>query len=118
MTEMSLQGSILGVGNPLLDLSSEVPLSLLEQYSIQLNNAILAEESHLSLYSELFNNYKVDFIAGGSTLNTIRVLQWMGQTPGLTSYMGAIGEDNYGEILERCSTEDGVLGYYMKNKEV
>ena len=39
-----LQGAILGMCNPLLDISAEVPLSLLSKYDVTLNNAILAEE--------------------------------------------------------------------------
>lgn len=118
MSNLNLQGSILGVGNPLLDISTDVPLSLLEKYSVSLNNAILAEEKHLNLYSELVSDYPVQYIAGGATQNTIRVAQWMLQIPGSTSYIGAIGNDNYGEILEKCSTDDGVLVHYMRNPDV
>eukprot|EP00604_Paraphysomonas_vestita_P001614 CAMPEP_0174822316 /NCGR_PEP_ID=MMETSP1107-20130205/14955_1 /TAXON_ID=36770 /ORGANISM="Paraphysomonas vestita, Strain GFlagA" /LENGTH=268 /DNA_ID=CAMNT_0016040907 /DNA_START=159 /DNA_END=966 /DNA_ORIENTATION=+ len=37
---------------------------------------------------------------------------------GSTSYMGAIGIDKFGEVLESCSTDDGVLVHYMKNPDV
>lgn len=37
-----------------------------------LNNAILAEDKHLPLYSELVEKFPVDFIAGGATQNSIR----------------------------------------------
>jgi adenosine kinase len=113
-----LQGAILGVGNPLLDISAEVPLELLEKYGLSLNNAILADEKHLALYSELVEKYPVQYIAGGATQNSIRVAQWMSQIPGSTAYMGAIGSDTFGEVLERCCVEDGVLAHYMKNTDV
>lgn len=116
--ESNLQGAILGVGNPLLDISSDVTMDILEKYNLSLNNAILAEEKHLSLYNELVNEYPVQYIAGGATQNSIRVAQWMIQVPGSTSYMGAIGTDNFGDVLEQCSTSDGVLVNYMKNPEV
>ena len=82
---------LLGMGNPLLDISAEVPESLLTEYGIKLNNAILAEPSHLPLYSQLVKDYKVEYIAGGATQNAIRVAQWM-SAPGSTAFMGAIGE--------------------------
>lgn len=63
-TDKNLQGAILGMCNPLLDISAEVPLSLLEKYGVSLNNAILAEEKHLPLYQELIDNYPVQYIAG------------------------------------------------------
>jgi adenosine kinase len=39
------------------------------------------------------------YISGGATLNSIRVAQWMLQTPGSTTYFGAIGSDKFGDIL-------------------
>ena len=95
----SYQGAILGMCNPLLDISADVPMSLLEKYDVKLNNAILAEEKHLPLYKELVENYPVQFIAGGATQNSIRVAQWMLKVPGSTSYFGAVGADSYGETL-------------------
>lgn len=72
----------------------------------------------MGIYTELVTDYPVQYIAGGSAQNTIRVCQWMLQSPGATSYMGAVGADAYGETLEKCATEDGVLVHYQKNREV
>ena len=54
---------------------------------ITLGNQILAEESHLPLYTELEEKYKVEYIAGGATQNSIRVAQWMLQVSGATTYI-------------------------------
>jgi adenosine kinase len=113
-----LHGAILGMCNPLLDISAEVPTELLEKYGVSLNNAILAEEKHIPLYQDLIDNYPVQYIAGGATQNSIRVALWMLQVPGSTSYFGAIGNDKYGETLERCAHEDGVNVLYQKHSEV
>lgn len=72
----------------------------------------------MAMYPELVEKFPVQYIAGGATQNSIRVAQWMLQVPGSTAYMGAVGADGYGETLEKCSTEDGVLVHYMKNPEV
>ena len=45
-----LAGKILGMGNPLLDLSNTVDLSVLAEYGLEANNAILAEDKHKPLY--------------------------------------------------------------------
>ena len=37
--KLNLRGAILGMGNPLLDISAEVPISFLEKYGVKLNNA-------------------------------------------------------------------------------
>lgn len=99
MSAQNLEGAILGMGNPLLDISSEVPVEILEKYDVKLNNAILAEEKHIPLYDELTTSFPVQYIAGGATLNSIRVAQWMIGTPGSTAYFGAIGQDKFGETL-------------------
>lgn len=112
-----MEGVLLGLGNPLLDISADVPLSLLNKYDVKLNNAILAEAQHMPIYKELIDNFPVQYIAGGATQNSIRVAQWM-LKPGSTGYMGAIGSDEYGETLERCAKHDGVKTHYMKNAEV
>ena len=112
------QGAILAMCNPLLDISGDVPTEFLAKYDISLNNAILAEEKHMGIYTDLVKDFPVQYIAGGSAQNTIRVAQWMIQSPGATAYMGAVGADAYGETLEKCATEDGVLVHYQKNSEV
>jgi len=53
--------------NPLLDISAEVDMKILDKYGVQLNNAILAEDKHLPLYDELVKEYPVQYIAGGAT---------------------------------------------------
>lgn len=84
-----MEGAVLGICNPLLDISADVNQEFLNKYDLKLNNAILAEAKHMSIYSELINNYPVQYIAGGATQNSIRVCQWM-LKPGSTSYMGTL----------------------------
>jgi len=80
---------------------------------LKLNNAILAEPSHLPLYGELVEKYDVSYIAGGATQNTVRVAQWMsGQAPGFAAYIGCIGRDEYGRHLKEAAEADGVTTHY------
>ena len=111
-------GALVGIGNPLLDISADVGIDLLEKYDVQLDSAILAEEKHQPLFKELIDNYSPKYIAGGATQNTIRVAQWMLQTPGQTAYMGCVGSDDYAKQLEECAGADGVLVHYMKDESV
>jgi len=105
--------SILGMGNPLLDISSAVEPAMLEKYGLKLNDAILAEEKHQPLFEELVKLPSVQFIAGGATQNSIRVAQWMLQTPGATAYMGCIGDDANGAKMKEACAKDGVTTAYM-----
>lgn len=109
------EGCLLGMGNPLLDISAEVSTDVLDKYKIKANDAILAEEAHFPLYAEIASQPNVKYIAGGATQNAIRVAQWMLKIPGATSFMGCVGEDEYGKTMETKCREDGVNVRYMKD---
>ncbi|KAF2583521.1 hypothetical protein F2Q68_00000079 [Brassica cretica] len=68
-------GILLGMGNPLLDISAVVDEAFLTKYDVKLNNAILAEEKHLPMYDEMSSEFNVEYIAGGATQNSIKVAQ-------------------------------------------
>lgn len=109
--------SFIGMGNPLLDISADVPLSLLEKYDVKLNNAILCEDKHKPLYKELVDEHKVEYIAGGATQNTIRVAQWMSQKAGTTAYIGSVGKDGNAETLRAAAVGDGVTVLYYEDSK-
>lgn len=58
---MSLKGALLGIGNPLLDISADVSQDILDKYELKMNNAILCEEKHKPIYDELVKNYQVPY---------------------------------------------------------
>lgn len=111
----SLKNALLGMGNPLLDISADVPSSLLEKYGLDANSAILADEGgkHAPLYPELVSQYKAEFVAGGATQNAIRGAQWM-LPAGSTVYVGSVGKDKYAEELRRAAEADGVTVKYYE----
>ncbi|KAL6262386.1 hypothetical protein P5V15_007475 [Pogonomyrmex californicus] len=113
MAEDLREGLLLGMGNPLLDISANVDREFLNKYDLKSNNAILAEEKHKPLYEELINLYNADFIAGGSVQNTMRVAQWFLQKPKIATYMGCVGRDKYSKILEDKATTDGLNVRYQ-----
>ncbi|KAL9676790.1 hypothetical protein QQ045_005010 [Rhodiola kirilowii] len=112
---MARKGILLGMGNPLLDISAVVDDHFLQKYELQSNNAILAEDKHLPMYDEMASNPNVEFIAGGATQNSIKIAQWMLQVPGATSFIGSIGKDKYGEEMEKNAKIAGVNVHYYKD---
>jgi len=105
--------SLLGFGNPLLDISATVDAEFLAKYDVKANDAILAEDKHQPLYAELVEKYEVEYIAGGATQNSIRVAQWMLQDKATTGYIGAVGKDANGEALKAAAAGAGVdVQYY------
>jgi adenosine kinase len=57
---------------------------------------------------ELAARSDVDYIAGGAGQNTTRVCQWLLQYPNATTYMGCIGDDEFGRKMVETATKDGV----------
>jgi len=103
------------MGNPLLDISANVGQDMLDKYDLRLANAILCEEKHQPIYSELVEKYDVTYVAGGATQNSIRVAQWMIGQPGATSFIGCVGKDSYGEQLRKSAEADGVSVRYLED---
>ncbi|XP_054715388.1 uncharacterized protein LOC129224866 [Uloborus diversus] len=106
-------GLLLGIGSPLLDLSANMDEDFLLKYDLKANDAILAEEKHLPMYEELANSPDVTYIVGGSCQNTMRVAQWIVKRQNTVAFMGSVGKDKFGKILENKAKEAGVLVAYQ-----
>eukprot|EP00746_Dinoflagellata_sp_MGD_P010718 gnl/MRDRNA2_/MRDRNA2_122252_c0_seq1.p1 gnl/MRDRNA2_/MRDRNA2_122252_c0~~gnl/MRDRNA2_/MRDRNA2_122252_c0_seq1.p1 ORF type:complete len:478 (-),score=117.95 gnl/MRDRNA2_/MRDRNA2_122252_c0_seq1:103-1536(-) len=113
--EVSYSGVLLGMGNPLLDISNKVSDETIKKYELTVPNQILADppEKYKSLFEELAAMEKTEYIAGGATQNSIRVCQWLLGKKGATSYMGCVGSDSYAEKMKTCAEKDGVNVSYM-----
>lgn len=107
--------ALLGMGNPLLDISANVGQDMFDKYGVLPGNAILAEDKHQPLYKELVDKFQVEYIAGGATQNSIRVAQWMLQDtlPGISAYVGCVGSDEFGASLRAAATGAGVQCLYQ-----
>jgi len=107
--------AILGMGNPLLDISANADKAMFDKYGLEPGGIILAEDKHMPVFGEMQAKPDVKYIAGGATQNTIRVAQWMLQTPGSTAYMGCVGKDeNAKKLMDACNA-DGVNAQYMED---
>jgi adenosine kinase len=114
-----LDGVLLGMGNPLLDISANVGDDMLKKYNVKLGNAILCEDSHKPVYKDLVDNHQVTYVAGGATQNSIRVAQWMLNTSDkATSFIGCVGKDAFGEQLRKSAEGDNVSVYYREDSKV
>ena len=114
----SRENLLLGMGNPLLDISANVDKQFLQKYNMKENNAILADESHKNLTGDLIDQYKAEFIAGGSVQNTLRVAQWLLEKPRVTTFFGCVGTDKYSQILKEGAQSEGVNVIYQLNDTV
>ncbi|XP_005619124.1 adenosine kinase isoform X15 [Canis lupus baileyi] len=109
---------LFGMGNPLLDITAVVDKDFLDKYSLKPNDQILAEDKHKELFDELVKKFKVEYHAGGSTQNSIKVAQWMIQQPyKAATFFGCIGTDTFGEILKKKAAEAHVDAHYYEQNE-
>lgn len=94
-------GLLFGIGNPLLDILAKVAPGYVKKWNLELNSQINAEVEHDGLFDEVTNYFEVEYVPGGCTLNTVRVCQWMSGLENSTVFSGSIGNDRFGEILNR-----------------
>uniref|UniRef100_A0A8C9TEF3 Adenosine kinase n=1 Tax=Scleropages formosus TaxID=113540 RepID=A0A8C9TEF3_SCLFO len=112
------QNALFGMGNPLLDISAVVDKDFLDKYGLKPNDQILAEEKHKALFEELVKKSTVEYHAGGSTQNSVKIAQWMIQEPyKVATFFGCIGTDQFGEILKRKAEEAHVDAHYYEQSE-
>ncbi|KAK6179003.1 hypothetical protein SNE40_011462 [Patella caerulea] len=107
------EGILLGLGNPLLDITITTDQSFLDKYGLLPNNAIIASNRHQDMFLEMIQNFKPIYIAGGATQNSIRVAQWLLQKRNATTFFGGVGDDLFAEILEKKAQEVGVNVRYQ-----
>ena len=112
MTHPVKTGVLLGVGNPLLDITVCGDTTFLQKYDLQANNAIIAGDEHMPMFDEMMRKYEPIYGAGGATQNSIRVAQWLLRTDHATTFFGCVGEDARGEILASKGTQSGVNVHY------
>jgi len=112
------EGLLFALGNPLLDIIASTDEEFLKKYDLKPNNAILAEDKHAPMYTALVQNYPVEYIAGGASQNSMRIAQWILNKPNVTTYMGCIGKDSFGEVLESKASEAGVNVKYQYSQSV
>jgi len=109
-------GVLFGMGNPLLDISADVPEEMLEKYGLKANDQILCEDKHKPVYQDMIDNCSVEYLPGGATQNTIRAAQWlmknMEEAKGATAYTGCVANDDYCKKLTAAAEHAGVTVCY------
>ena len=110
---MASESVILGMGNPLLDISAVVKPEMLAKYygGLKPNDAILYESE--DIFEELVKDYEVEYIAGGATQNSCRVAQWILKKPESVAYFGCEEKDKTFETLKKVASEAGVKVLYQ-----
>ncbi|RXM36871.1 Adenosine kinase [Acipenser ruthenus] len=86
------QNALFGMGNPLLDICAVVDKDLLDKFE------------------EIVRKFKVEYHAGGSTQNSVKIAQ-------VSTFLGCIGTDKFGGILKKKAEEAHVDAHYYEQSE-
>lgn len=134
--------SIIGIGDPIVDILSEISLNEINKYQLKLGDSIFASEDYNERNVEMFKILEsmslVSYTPGGSVQNTIRVISWclnnnsQGRKNYKISMLGSVGDDLYKnkimlsledigvnpilEILKGDKTSRCGVGIYKKEK--
>ncbi|KAJ9591142.1 hypothetical protein L9F63_002297 [Diploptera punctata] len=104
-------------GNPLLDMCTRITdLNILNTYGLTLNCEKELKEGELKIFADIRNRYEVEYHAGGSAQNTLRIFQWLINSPFYSVFLGGIGEDEEGKMLESLVKNAGVDTRYKYHK--
>ncbi|KAL9634885.1 MAG: hypothetical protein Q9164_003815 [Protoblastenia rupestris] len=104
--------ALLCLENPLLDIQGQGDEATLRKYSLNANDAILAEPKHMPLYEDLLTNHSAVLIAGGAAQNTARGAQYILPADSVL-YIGAVGKDKYADILRSSCEKAGLKTEYL-----
>lgn len=111
------QKLLFGLCHPLVDIQAKVNSEFLEKYGLERDNTILAEKRHMPIYEDVTNKFPVKYIPGGTTLNSIRVAQWMLGDAGRTFFSGSIGNDKFAKLLLQKVDEAGIDAIFYTTDE-
>ena len=110
-------GTLLGMGNPLMDISANVGQDMFDKYGLKAGDAVLPEEKQAGITEDLMNNFNPDLIPGGSTLNAIRVCNWMLGSSMATGFTGCVGNDSVAGNHGKTSAWGRVNVNFLKTTE-
>ena len=112
MTGKEAAAVLVGIGNPLLDMTVRADEEFLRRHHLHADDAVLADDvdaHQAALFADIAASYSPTYGAGGATLNSVRVAQWMlgGRGAG-GAFLGGVGGDQVGETLRAAVQRDGV----------
>ena len=64
---------ILGLGNPIIDISAETDKEVLDRYQLVAGQTIFCNDLNMPFYDYIESKPEVTYIPGGSVTNSIRV---------------------------------------------
>eukprot|EP00090_Calanus_glacialis_P006280 TRINITY_DN14904_c0_g1_i1.p1 TRINITY_DN14904_c0_g1~~TRINITY_DN14904_c0_g1_i1.p1 ORF type:complete len:404 (-),score=98.40 TRINITY_DN14904_c0_g1_i1:69-1280(-) len=106
-------------GNPLLDIIvNDEAGELVERFNLEKGVAQEIDTHETGLYDKVIEKTAVEYAGGGCALNTVRVFQWLSEVKNEAVFLGGLGTDESGDILETLVNKDGVLTAFAKHQDL
>ena len=106
--------SLIALGNPIVDIISEVPESLLKSCNMTPEGSNYSVQQTEKFFHELSQLPNIKLIPGGGVNNTVRVLGWVLNQKEETknkykiSFLGCVGNDKYKNIIINNLKENNI----------
>jgi len=106
-------------GNPLLDIIvNDEAGELVENFNLEKDVAQEINTHETGLYEKVMQKTAVEYSGGGCALNTVRVFQWLSGVKNESVFLGGLGTDESGDILETLVNKDGVMTAFAKHQDL
>eukprot|EP00092_Neocalanus_flemingeri_P013201 GFUD01014228.1.p1 GENE.GFUD01014228.1~~GFUD01014228.1.p1 ORF type:complete len:406 (+),score=85.44 GFUD01014228.1:369-1586(+) len=106
-------------GNPLLDIIvTDEAGELVEKFNLEKDVAQEIDTYGTGLYEKVMEKTSVEYVGGGCALNTVRVFQWLSGVKNESVFLGGLGTDESGDILETIVNRDGVQTAFAKHQDL
>jgi len=106
-------------GNPLLDIIlREDCAALVEKYGLARDIAQEMDTMANGLHQEVMQRTDLEYSGGGCALNTARVFQWLSSSANSAVFLGGLGKDDGGTVLESLVRGDGVATAFAKQNDL
>ncbi|XP_063917441.1 adenosine kinase-like isoform X1 [Zophobas morio] len=94
-------------GSPLMDVTANVGDDVLGKYRLDRDNAYVVDETNRGLFDEV---RATSVQVGGSVTNTARTVCRLRGSPRNVTYLGTVGDDEYGEMIKKQLGKEGLSG--------
>lgn len=103
------------IGSPLVDVITSASTTFLKTYGLETNSATVM--TNKQLFQDILTK-DCKTVIGGSITNTVRVLQTILRGKHAVTYLGSIGKDENGRLIEENLKKEGVQCIFKVSENI
>lgn len=106
---------VVGIGSSLLDVAMDVDNEVLKLLNFKKGSMNLISELEAEIIQEKMRGFLSKITPGGSSANTLSGINALGNK---VSYIGTVGDDEFGEEYEKKTIEEGIISHLYRHDEL